>query len=70
MKLPVRQLLWLAFPSVLLLMGAGCSGINMSHSVSPATFFMPGVMRADPPPNPPEQAAPPSALGKQVALAR
>ena len=32
-----------------LLAGAGCSGINASGSVSPATFFLPGLMKADPP---------------------
>jgi len=26
----------------LMLLGAGCSGINTSHSVSPATFLIPG----------------------------
>jgi len=31
--------------------GAGCSGINANGSVSPATFFLPGVMKADPPPS-------------------
>jgi hypothetical protein len=29
--------------------GAGCSGINTSQSVSPASFFLPGLLRADPP---------------------
>jgi hypothetical protein len=28
----------------------GCSGINMSHSVSPLDFFLPGLLKADPPP--------------------
>jgi hypothetical protein len=31
-------------------LGAGCSGINTSHSVSPATFLLPGLLKADPPP--------------------
>ncbi len=31
------------------LAGAGCSGINTGTSVSPATFFLPGLMKADPP---------------------
>jgi hypothetical protein len=31
-----------------LLMGAGCSGINTSQSVSPATFLLPGIMQANP----------------------
>jgi hypothetical protein len=36
-------------------MSSGCSGINVSKSVSPATFFMPGIMQAEPPRLPPEQ---------------
>jgi hypothetical protein len=51
--------------------GAGCSGINASGSVSPATFFLPGLMKADPPagtpaPAPVAAAVPPD----QIALAR
>jgi hypothetical protein len=33
----------------LTLFGAGCSGINASTSVSPASFFLPGLMKIDPP---------------------
>jgi hypothetical protein len=33
-------------PASGLLVGAGCSGINASGSVSPATFFLPGVVQA------------------------
>jgi hypothetical protein len=33
----------------LALLGAGCSGINTSQSVSPASFFLPGLMRNDAP---------------------
>ena len=33
----------------LLLLGAGCSGINAGGNVSPASFFIPGLMKADPP---------------------
>jgi hypothetical protein len=32
----------------LLLVCAGCGGINASHSVSPASFFLPGLLQADP----------------------
>jgi len=32
------------------LAGAGCSGIAASESVSPATFLLPGLLKADPPP--------------------
>jgi hypothetical protein len=28
---------------------AGCGGINTSQSVSPASFFLPGLLKADPP---------------------
>jgi hypothetical protein len=27
----------------------GCSGINTGTSVSPASFFLPGILKADPP---------------------
>jgi len=33
----------------LVLGSAGCSGINASQGVSPASFFLPGLLRADPP---------------------
>jgi hypothetical protein len=33
---------------VIILLGAGCGGINASHSVSPASFFLPGLLQADP----------------------
>ncbi|HTJ00798.1 MAG TPA: hypothetical protein VL527_18090 [Dongiaceae bacterium] len=36
-------------PSLFLLLGSGCGGINASQSVSPASFFLPGLMQADPP---------------------
>jgi hypothetical protein len=41
--------LWLAMLAFLTLCGAGCSGINTGGTVSPATFFLPGLMKADPP---------------------
>jgi hypothetical protein len=28
---------------------AGCGGISGSQSVSPASFFLPGLLKADPP---------------------
>jgi hypothetical protein len=31
------------------LSAAGCSGINTTQSVSPASFFLPGLLKADPP---------------------
>ena len=41
-----------------LLLGAGCSGINSTQSVSPATFLLPGLMQADPPPAYPDLIPP------------
>ena len=43
---------WLAMPVLLAalgFLGAGCGGINASQSVSPASFFLPGLLKADPP---------------------
>jgi len=52
----------------LMLAVAGCSGINASGSVSPASFFLPGLLRADPPvPAAPVAAAAPS---QQLASVR
>ena len=31
----------------LALCGTGCGGINASQSVSPASFFLPGLLKAD-----------------------
>jgi hypothetical protein len=34
----------LALVALLAVPGAGCSGINASHSISPATFLLPGLL--------------------------
>jgi hypothetical protein len=34
----------------LTLFSAGCGGINAGTTVSPASFFLPGLLKADPPP--------------------
>jgi hypothetical protein len=39
----------LAMCGSVLLLGGGCSGINATQSISPATFLLPGLLRADPP---------------------
>ena len=39
----------LAMLAVIVLPGAGCSGINTGTSVSPATFLLPGIMKTEPP---------------------
>jgi hypothetical protein len=43
-----RKFLWLLMAASLALVGAGCSGINASYGVSPASFFLPGFGQAEP----------------------
>ena len=45
----LRLVLLAALP----LVGAGCSGVNTSQSVSPASFFLPGLLKNDCSTNPP-----------------
>ncbi len=37
----------------LVLAGTGCAGVNTSQSVSPASFFLPGLLKNDAPTNAP-----------------
>ena len=39
----------MAMLTAVALSGAGCGGINASQSVSPASFFLPGLLKANPP---------------------
>jgi hypothetical protein len=48
---------------------AGCGGLTLSKSVSPASFFLPGLLQADPPPADPAKEVPveePAALVAQA----
>jgi hypothetical protein len=38
----------------------GCSGINAGTNASPASFFLPGLLQADPPPAHPDLISPAS----------
>jgi len=38
----------MAMLTAVALLGAGCGGINASQSISPASFFLPGLLKADP----------------------
>jgi hypothetical protein len=53
----------------ILLSSAGCSGINTGASVSPASFFLPGLMQAEPSKTD-ILGSPPVEQPKQFALAR
>jgi hypothetical protein len=44
-----RNLTALAMLMAFVLFSAGCGGINASQSVSPASFFLPGLLKAGPP---------------------
>jgi len=52
----------------LALCGAGCGGINASQGVSPASFFLPGLMKAGPPSTNAPAALPENS--EEVALTR
>jgi hypothetical protein len=45
------KIIWLASVAGLALLASGCSGINTGTTVSPASFFLPGLMKADPAPS-------------------
>jgi hypothetical protein len=55
-----------AFALTLALLCAGCGGISGSHSVSPATFLMPGLLQVDPKP-PSFEPVPPPQPAREVA---
>lgn len=53
---------------LLALVSAGCGGITASPSVSPASFFLPGLMKNDAP-KPERTLAEPSPAVAQTAVA-
>jgi hypothetical protein len=54
--------------AALMLSSTGCSGVNTGTSVSPASFFLPGLLKAGPPKTNPSVL--PTEPLKQFALAR
>jgi hypothetical protein len=62
-----RKLLPLGMVLLLAALGTGCSGINASHSVSPATFLIPGLLKAEPQVETLDPTLPSIAPPKQVA---
>ncbi|MGA2867238.1 MAG: hypothetical protein ABSF95_22395 [Verrucomicrobiota bacterium] len=61
------KILRLALIPALALLGAGCGGLQASHSISPATFLLPGLMQADPPAAQPDQARPAAEPCRELA---
>jgi hypothetical protein len=60
---------WLLSLAAIVLIGTGCSGINTTHSVSPATFLLPGFF-GQAPPTPAASPAPVPAAESIQTLAR
>jgi hypothetical protein len=56
--------------ALLAAIGIGCSGINSGYSVSPATFLVPGLMKAEPPASSTNQMDHVRPLNESTALAR
>lgn len=48
----------MAWAAVLVTMVTGCGGISASKSVSPLDFLLPGLVKADPPPQPSTEPVP------------
>jgi hypothetical protein len=55
---------------VMILLLAGCGGINASPSVSPASFFLPGLLKAEPEQPQPNITVPEQKPPQQVAQVR
>jgi hypothetical protein len=65
-----RKTFQLAAVAALLVLTAGCSGLNATQSISPASFLLPGLLKADPAPATGDVTLPETPAAKQVALAR
>jgi hypothetical protein len=50
-----------------LLFLTGCGGLSASKSISPASFFLPGLLKADPQPTNPDSTLPAVEPGTVVA---
>jgi hypothetical protein len=61
------KILRIAACIALVSLGAGCSGINVSKSISPATFLLPGLLQADPPPPDPNGDLPVQGKVEEIA---
>jgi hypothetical protein len=65
-----RKLLRIVAYTSLLLLAAGCGGIQTRQTISPATFLLPGLLKADPPSAPADPVLLEMTPVKQVALVR
>lgn len=65
MRVNCKYLRFAMLPVIILL--AGCGGLNASRSVSPASFFLPGLLKAEPQKIQPDGSVPARDSVKQVA---
>jgi hypothetical protein len=65
-----RKAVGLLLVPALVAMATGCSGINSSHSVSPATFLLPGLLQYEPKPADSNSTLPEQSPDIVVAQAR
>jgi hypothetical protein len=63
------KILQLVAVAGLLLLAAGCGGFTASKSISPASFLLPGLLKADPPPGHFEQILPAQEPDLQAVVA-
>ncbi|HLH57021.1 MAG TPA: hypothetical protein VKY92_25805 [Verrucomicrobiae bacterium] len=61
------KVLGLTILPVLLLSATGCGGLSATKSISPASFLLPGLIQATPPPAHPESTLPQAEPGTEVA---
>ena len=60
----------LAMVPVIVFLITGCGGLNASHSVSPASLFLPGLLKVEPRQPQHDLTVPNPEPVKQVAFAR
>jgi hypothetical protein len=65
-----QKLLWIPPTLLAVVLCTGCSGINTTQSVSPATFLLPGLMKAEPAPAPVDPTLPVNPAAPTLAEAR
>lgn len=61
------KFLRLALVPALLLLCVGCGGVAATGGVSPASFLLPGLLKADPPPSHPDRTVPLPEPDEEVA---
>jgi len=69
MKINRKLIRWAIIPAMMWSL-TGCGGFRGSQSVSPASFFLPGILKAEPKPFSPDSPVSQPQTEVQVALAQ